>query len=232
MRDRGSCGVYWYKFMWQGTLVRESTHQGNDKVARKMESAHRTKLALGEVGIREKTVAPTLAEFMKKDFLPYTDEAFKLKPATARYYQAGSKSLQNSSLCSLRIDEISDQHARQYASKLSHLSPSTVNCGLRTLRRALYLAAEWGRTERRPKITLAKGERQRERVLTRTEVERYLKACEQPWKDCATIMLGTGMRPGEASRSAGRMCCSTRMGQVLFRSPRENRKQPAAFCLC
>jgi hypothetical protein len=33
---------YWYKFMWDGRLVRESTKQGNDKVARNMESAHRT----------------------------------------------------------------------------------------------------------------------------------------------------------------------------------------------
>jgi hypothetical protein len=47
-------GVYWYKFMWQGKLVRESTKQGNDKVARNMESAHRTSLAKGEVGLREK----------------------------------------------------------------------------------------------------------------------------------------------------------------------------------
>jgi integrase len=194
---RGSCGVYWYKFMWQGKLVRESTKQGNDKIARQMESAHRTSLAKGEVGIREKIAASKLAEFLKRDFLPYTDETFKSKPATARYYRTGAKSLQNSRLSGLRIDEISDQHARQYASKLTHLSPSTVNCGLRTLRRALYLSAEWGKTDRRPKITLAKGERQRERVLTGTEVDRYLKACEQPWRECATIMLGTGMRPGE-----------------------------------
>lgn len=189
--------TYWYKFMWQGKIVRESTKQRNDKAARKMESAHRTKLALGEVGIREKVTAPTLAAFLKNDFLPYTDETFKSKPATARYYGSGAKSLKDSALSGLRIDEINDQHARQYASKLSHRSPSTVNCGLRTLRRALYLATEWGKTERRPKITLAKGERQRDRVLTDTEIDRYLKAAEQPWKDVATIMLGTGMRPGE-----------------------------------
>jgi YD repeat-containing protein len=52
---------------------------------------------------------------------------------------------------------------------------------LRTLRRALYLAAEWGKSDRRPKITMVKGERQRDRVLTDAEVERYLEACEQPW---------------------------------------------------
>jgi integrase len=37
--------VYWYKFMWQGCVIRESTKQGNDKVARQMEAAHRTRLA-------------------------------------------------------------------------------------------------------------------------------------------------------------------------------------------
>jgi integrase len=36
---------YWYKFMWRGELVRESTHQGNDNVARNMEAKHRTRLA-------------------------------------------------------------------------------------------------------------------------------------------------------------------------------------------
>jgi integrase len=72
-----------------------------------------------------------------------------------------------------------------------------VNCGLRTLRRALSLAYQWGKLDRMPKITLAKGERQRERVLTDDEAGKYLAACSQPWKDVATIMLGTAMRPGE-----------------------------------
>jgi hypothetical protein len=38
----------------RGELVRESTKQGNDKLARQMEPGHRTSLAKGEVGIREK----------------------------------------------------------------------------------------------------------------------------------------------------------------------------------
>ena len=68
-REHRTTGVYWYKFMWKGSLVRESTKQDNDKVARQMESAHRTSLAKGELGIREKVPAPTLREFLKKDFL-------------------------------------------------------------------------------------------------------------------------------------------------------------------
>ena len=46
--------IYWYKFMWQGKLVRESTQAGQRQGRRQMESAHRTSLAKGEVGIRDK----------------------------------------------------------------------------------------------------------------------------------------------------------------------------------
>src|SRR5207253_389968 len=81
--ERGACGVYWYKFMWQGRLVRESTNQGNDKVARQMESAHRTSLAKGEVGIREKKPSPTLAKFIDKRFEPWVQATFeKSSPKT------------------------------------------------------------------------------------------------------------------------------------------------------
>jgi hypothetical protein len=188
---------YWYKFMWDGKLVRESTKIGNDKVARQMESAHRTALAKGEVGIREKKLAPTLADFLKKSFQPYAKNKHAEKPNTLRYYKVGSASLMESVLGAMRLDEITDQQAQQYGASHSNLSPSTVNCGLRTLRRALNLAVEWGAIERKPKITLVKGERQRERVLTYDEANVYLGACDQPWRDAATILMGTGMRPGE-----------------------------------
>ena len=58
--------VYWYKFMWNGEMIRESTKQGNDKKARNIESAHRTALANGLVGIREKKPAPSLDGFPQK----------------------------------------------------------------------------------------------------------------------------------------------------------------------
>ncbi len=83
--------VYWYKFMWQGKLVRESTKQGNDKVARQMEAAHRTSLAKGEVGIREKKPAPALTDFLKNDFVPFVKTKHATKPGTAEYYADGAK---------------------------------------------------------------------------------------------------------------------------------------------
>lgn len=68
---------YWYKFVWHGRLIRESTKQGNDKVARQMESAHRTSLAKGEVGIREKKLSPTLTEFIDQHFEPWAKATFE-----------------------------------------------------------------------------------------------------------------------------------------------------------
>src|SRR5262249_59928539 len=77
-----ACGTYWYKFMWNGVLVRESTKQRNDKVARNMESAHRTALANGLVGIRERKPVPSLSEVLKKDFLTYAESKHAKKPGT------------------------------------------------------------------------------------------------------------------------------------------------------
>ncbi|HKT87947.1 MAG TPA: site-specific integrase [Candidatus Sulfotelmatobacter sp.] len=188
--------VYWYKFMWQGKLIAESTKQGNDKVARNMESAHRTSLAKGEVGIREKKV-PTLKDFLRTEFLPFAETKHAAKPMTYRYYKQGSDMLTKSALAGLHLDEITDQHAHAFAAKLSSLSPSGINRGLRTLRRALNLAYQWQKVDRLVKISLAQGEHQRDRVLTQDEATKYLAACLQPWRDCATIILDEGFRPGE-----------------------------------
>jgi integrase len=191
--------VYWYKFMWHGKLVRESTKQGNDKVARQMEAAHRTSLAKGEVGIRERK-AISLLDFLKHDFLPFCESKFgKVKPRTLLYYQYGARTLQ-SDFASLNLSEITDQHAGQYARKHADLSPSTVNCGLRTLRRVLSLAHQWGKLERMPRITLAKGERQRDRIVTDEEFAAYINHCLQPWHDVATCIFHVGLCPGELYR--------------------------------
>lgn len=181
----------------QGRLIRESTRQTNDKVARQREAAHRTSLAKGEVGIREKKPVLTLAEFLRKHFVPYVESKHAAKQGTLEYYRDGANMVLKCDWCGEKIDQISDQHAQQFAGRFAKLSASRINCGLRSLRRALNLAYEWGKLERPAKIRLAKGERQRDRVLTDVEWQQYIAECPQPWRDAATIIRGTGMRPGE-----------------------------------
>ena len=92
---RGSCGVYWYKFMWNGRSIRKSTKQRNDKVARQMEAAHRTSLAKGEVGIREKKPSQTLVTFIENRFEPWAKATFeKASPKTwFDWYRVGLRAI-------------------------------------------------------------------------------------------------------------------------------------------
>jgi hypothetical protein len=154
---RGKKGIYWYRFMWRGELIRESTHQTNDKVARNQESAHRTGLSNGEVGIRERKPSPTIAEFLKRDFIPYVESKHATKQGTLDYYRDGANMVLKCDWSRENLDKISDQHAQHFAAKFAKLSASRINCGLRSLRRALNLAYEWGKLERPAKITLARG---------------------------------------------------------------------------
>ena len=187
------------KFKWQGRIIQRSTHSKNKRAAQQIENRLRSELALGNWGILERKQPPALGEFLRSDFLPYVETTFKDgKPATLRYYRQSVDRLRGSTYLSERhLDQITDKQAKEFAARNARLSPSTINAALRTLRRALNLAEEWGVLDRSPKIRLAKGEKQRERVLSEAEVKKYLEKCRQPWKDAATIILGTGMRPGE-----------------------------------
>src|SRR5882757_6776772 len=115
---RGACGLYWHKFMWQGKLVRESTKQGNDKVARQMESAHRTSLAKGEVGLRERRPSPTLAEFIENRFEPWAKATFeKSSPKTwFDWYRVGLRAVGSyKPLAQSKLNEITSETLAGFA---------------------------------------------------------------------------------------------------------------------
>lgn len=194
---------YWYKFVWQGRMVRESTKQTNDKVARTMESAHRTSLAKGEVGIREKEAAPTLVEFMRKKFEPWTEATFREKPRTRIWYRGGCRRLSEFSLLAkTTLDEVTSDKIRAYIGKrqADGLNVTSINRELQVLRRILHLAVEWGDVDSMPKIRMLPGERGRERVITPDEETRYLRAACALLASVATVLADTGMRPEECYR--------------------------------
>jgi len=201
--ERCTEGIYWYKFMWKGKLIRESTKQRNDKVARQMESAHRTALAKGEVGIREKKPAPTLSEFMENRFKPWVEVTFCEKPRTKVWYLGGVRRLSEFvPLAKARLNELSAETIRAYIAKrqTDGLNITSINRELQILRRILHLAAEWGVVESALKIKMLPGERKRERVITPEEEVRYLAAVPEPLASIATFLADTGTRPEECFR--------------------------------
>ncbi|MGB9072743.1 MAG: site-specific integrase [Terriglobales bacterium] len=204
---RGS--VYWYKFMWSGQLIRESTKQGNDKTARKMEAAHRTRLAEGLVGIREKKLT-TLGDFIKKRFEPWAKGRFENNATKTwkAWYQPSIRTLQSySPLCSRVLSEITSEHVSDFAAQIrakglrgKALLASSVNSRLRVLRRILHLAVEWGELDSAPKFKLEPGERHREHVITPEEETKYLAAASPLLCDVAIVLIDTGQRPEECFR--------------------------------
>jgi len=195
-------GIYWYKFQWKGKLLRESSKQGNDKVARQMEAAHRTSLAKGEVGIREKKPTMTLSEFCRKRFAPWAESTSSLK-TWRDFYRVGLMAIQAySPLASLTLDAINTERIADFAShrQAEGMKVATVNASLRILRRVLRVAEEWGELEKAPKVKMLSGESHRERVITPEEEARYLASANSLLSEIATVLVDTGLRPEECYR--------------------------------
>ena len=197
--------IYWYKFTFNGEAIRESTRQTNQHTARDMESAHRTSLAKGEVGIRDKKRVTTLAEFCDNRFEPWAKATFgKSSPKTwLDFYRVGLRAARNyRPLAGLRLDEITSERAAEFAAyrQSQGLQVSTVNSSLRVLRRMLRLAAEWGELQSAPTIKRLPGERHRERVVSYDEEARYLAAASELLASVATVLIDTGTRPEECYR--------------------------------
>ena len=109
---------WWFKFAWNGDTLRESTKQTNKRVAEQMEAARRTALAKGEVGIRDRKPAPTLADFADKDFLPFVRTTSAGKPNTVRFYENSVKNLKaETKLSGLRMDAITSENISAFVAK-------------------------------------------------------------------------------------------------------------------
>ncbi len=176
-------GVWWYRFNWNGQQIRESTKQGNKRVAEQIEAAHKTSLAKGEVGIRDKTPVPTLKQFAEQDFLPYVRATSASKPRTVTFYETTAKNLlAYQKLAAAPLNSITAELIAAFIAKRrsEKMQTSTINRDLATLRRMFHLAQEWNKISTLlPRVRMLAGENQRERVLTDKEEERYLSAATE-----------------------------------------------------
>ena len=172
--------VWWYKFTWNASPIRESTKQTNKRAAEQIEAAHKTALAKGEVGIRDRTPIPTLKDFAEQAFRPFIESRFQNKLKTLEYYRNGIKNLTGfAPLASSTLDTITSVKIAAFVMKRREagLQVTSINRQLEVLRRMQKLAMEWGRVDMAlPRVEMLPGENHRDRVLTEDEQTRYLKA--------------------------------------------------------
>jgi integrase len=201
--------TYYYNFWWNSEHIQKSTRQGNPRVARQMEAAHRTQLAKGEVGLIERKPAPTLKTFASR-FTEAIEVRCAEKPMTISFYKSKlERILKFEPLASAKLDRIDEGLIERYVQarratiigkgkNKRNLSPASVNRELAALRRLLYLAKEWKIIFNVPQIKMLAGERVREFVLTHAQERDYLDFAPQPLRDAALLILDTGLRVGEA----------------------------------
>ncbi len=171
-----------------------------------MEAAHKTQLAKGEVGIRERKPTPTLQAFLRNSFLPFCEATKQEEENTLAFYRSRvEKLLKDAELAGLSLEAITVEVVTAYISRSREKDPdiavATINRDLATLRRALRLAGEWGELMTKPpKISLLDGEAGRERVLSIDEETAYLNEASPLLRTFATIILDCGLRPDEVYR--------------------------------
>ena len=173
--------VYWYQFVFNGTRVQCSTKQGNPRVARQIEAAHKTRLAKGEVGIEAPKKVPTLLEFGPR-FKAEIKVHCAGKPRTIDFWQQKlTRLLEFAPLASSPLDKVNNALIARYVqSRHGNVAVATINRELATLRRILYLAHDWNEIAAVPRIKMLKGERSRDFVLSHSQEKIYLDSAPQP----------------------------------------------------
>lgn len=212
-------GTWWFSFWLNGERVQKSTkikvlpksitqavdgrtvRKTSRQAAQDVESAYRTALAKGEVGILERKPAPTLKQFSQR-FLDNVGIGRRKAPreSTVMFYaECMNQILSWEPLAGSKLDAITPELVERFIrSRKRGLSPSRVNGFLRTLRRCLQVSLELDLIVKVPKITLLQGEHERDFVLSPEQETVYLSTCPQPLADMVVLLLETGLRLGEA----------------------------------
>lgn len=182
-------GVFHYDFAVDGKRYRGTTKEKTSSRARMIESKLMNEAKQRKLTVHHRSV--TLAEFSKR-FLEWVDTTH-LEPKTKKYYKSGWKMLSHTPICGMKIAHITTDEAGVL--RFPH-SAANSNMALRTLRRMLGKAAEWGLIAAAPRIKLLK-EEERSAVFDRESEHKLLAAAPQPLRDVTMLVLDTGLRPNE-----------------------------------
>ncbi len=181
--------VWHYDFTIDGRRYRGTTKETIPSRARQIEAKLMVEAKQRKLTVQRRT--QTLAEFSKR-FLEWV-KTTRLEPKTMKYYENGWKMLSATPIAGMKLSHVTTDEAE--ALRFDH-SPANSNCALRTLRRMLGKAADWGLIVAAPRIKLMKEEGRSQFIDAAAEYKLLAKA-EQPLYDVLTLMLDSGMRPGE-----------------------------------
>ncbi len=181
-------------FVVNGRRYRKSTKQTTKAKAMETAMGFYRQAQRNQTPVRKGQMM-RLSEFATEKFLPFIKDS-SLAVNSKNYYQSGWRMLKSTHVADLRLDSITTAVADTLK---FNGTGSNQNCALRTLRRMLSLAQEYGILESVPKVKLRR-ENQRTAVWDTKMEEAFLKVAPQPLKDVFLICHDSGMRPDEVMR--------------------------------
>ncbi|MHB8390373.1 MAG: tyrosine-type recombinase/integrase [Acidobacteriaceae bacterium] len=191
---RKDCTTYWYDFMIAGVRYRGSTKQKTSTKAHRVEAMLMAKAEAGHFpSVSRRPMM--LRELAESHFLPFISQNNRLSVKTKECYEYGWQLLKEQAIAGIRVDQIHTEDVEMIQIKGS---PSTVNCGLRTLRRMLNLAVAWEWLQRVPRIHLLE-ENQRSLLIeagTEAELQVLLRGAIVIG---ILLILDAGLRPNEVA---------------------------------
>ena len=159
--------------------------------------------ALGEIHPNDPwpkptTSAPPVCRAFSNEFLQYAKT--HTKPGTYRFYEGGlGRLLTFAAIADAPLNTITGDLAARYArhrQEVAGNSVVTVNGDLRTLRRVLHLAVEWGRMDHASAVHELPQPKGRTRVLSFKEEAQYLAEASDNLQEATILAVDTtGMRP-------------------------------------
>ncbi len=203
---RPNSKYWWMKFTFDGQLVQQSTQVANKRDAATVESAYRTQLALGKIGIEPKKDIPTF-ESAANDFLLWSNTEHATQPGTCKRYYFSGECLKEffgkvkvNRIETKDIEKFIVWRSGQTSKKTKKLiTRKTVNFDLLVLKMIFkrLLDAKIIRDNPARQVKQLTEAENTFHVLSPDEEKKYLLASPQPLSDVAAVMLETGMRCGE-----------------------------------
>ncbi len=184
--------IWHYDFAMDGRRFRGSTNEKVLSKARLIEAHLMSEARQRKLNVHRRTL--TLTDFSKR-FLDWVKSA-RLEPESRKYYESGWRMLSQTPIAAMRMAHITTDEAE--ALRFEH-SPANANRALRTLRRMMGKAEEWGAITAAPRIKLMKEEGRSATIDSEAEAK-LLAVAKQPLRDVLIIMLDSGIRPGEVFR--------------------------------
>lgn len=183
--------VYWFEFVFDGQRIQRSTKQGNRKAAVEIESAFRTALAKGEVGIIEpKKEARTIGNLLDLLAQQYRDDEGRVSSQNKSLLARVRRDFGSQPAAKLTAEDVTRYVTAQ---RSKAVAPATINRKLQVLHRCFTVADILA-----PKIKLLPLDNARKGFFSPAEMAALLpKLPDDGLRDLVRFAYATGMRSKE-----------------------------------